>query len=183
MRLTPGQTAPDFVAKDIDGNDVRLADHAGRRVWLAFFRYAACPLCSFRIHELLAKWEEQFAKHDFELLTVWQSKAEKLEEVRERYDPPFTIVSDPDMELFKLYRVESKLGGVFGKEVIEGIKGARKIGLSVVRKWEGPATRIPADFLVEANGTIHTAFYGENVAQQIPFEDVLEFLDKTPPAA
>lgn len=183
MRLNPGERAPDFAAKDIDGNEVRLEDYAGRRVWLSFFRYAACPLCSFRIHELLAKWEDRFAQHDFALLTVWQSVPDKLEEVRDRYHPPFTLVSDPDMELFRLYRVEAKLSGVFGKEVLRGVRGARSIGVSIVRKWEGPATRIPADFLIDAQGTITTAFYGNNVAHQIPFEDVLEFLEKTPPAA
>ncbi len=53
-RLEVGQLAPDFTAVQLDGSSVRLRDFAGQNVWLAFFRWANCPLCNFRIHELLA---------------------------------------------------------------------------------------------------------------------------------
>jgi peroxiredoxin len=176
MRLQPGETAPDFSATDTEGRPISLAALRGRKVWLTFFRYAACPLCSYRVHELLAQWDQRFAPHDFTLVTVWQSQPAKLDEVKERYSPSFSLIADPDMELYRLYRVEKGIMKVFGKEVIDKISAARKAGISIVRAWEGPATRRPADFLIDSAGTIHTAFYGENVANMIPFEQVEEFL-------
>ncbi len=176
VRLQSGEIAPDFTAKTIDGEEVSLRDYRGRKVWLTFFRYAACPLCSYRIHELLTQWDSRFAGHNFELLTVWQSPPEKLGEVRERYDPAFALITDPQLELYQKYRVEKGFLKAFGKDVFEGLAGARKLGIKIVRAWDGPATRCPADFLIDEEGTIQTAFYGENVAQMIPLDDVEDFL-------
>lgn len=176
MRLQSGETAPDFSAKTIDGTELSLSEFRGRKVWLTFFRYAACPLCSYRIHELLTQWESRFASHDFELLTVWQSPPEKLGEVRERYNPSFALITDPQLELYQQYRVEKGFLKTFGKDVFESVAGARKLGIKIVRAWDGPATRRPADFLIDEQGIIQTAFYGENVAQMIPLDDVEDFL-------
>lgn len=176
MRLQVGEEAPLFQASTIDGEPVSLDDFRGRKVWLTFFRYAACPLCSFRIHELLTQWESRFAQHEFELLTVWQSPADKLEEIRTRYNPSFALITDPQLELYQQYRVEKGFLKTMGKEVFEGIQGARNLGLKIVRAWDGPATRRPADFLIDETGTIARAHYGENVAQMIPLEQVEDFL-------
>jgi len=75
--------------------------------------------------------------------------------------------------LYEKYNLEKGLTKVFGKEVFSGLLGARKAGIPVVRSWEGPPTRRPADFLISPEGTIDVAFYGENVAQMIPFDDVV----------
>ncbi len=179
MRLQVGEKAPEFTARTIDGEEVKLEDFPDRRIWLSFLRYAACPLCSFRIHELMGTWSTSFADHGVVLLTVWQSPPEKLEEIRTRYSPPFTLISDPELELFELYRVETSITGVFGKEVTEGIKGARELGLKLMRAWDGPPTRIPADFLIDQDGIIREAFYGRNVAHHIPFDQVESFLAAT----
>ncbi|MEM6994633.1 MAG: hypothetical protein AAF721_29225, partial [Myxococcota bacterium] len=51
--------------------------------------------------------------------------------------------------------------------------GARKEKIPVVRGWDGPPTRRPADFLISPQGVIELAFYGENVGQMIPLDDVV----------
>ena len=177
MRLQTGTPAPDFTAKDLDGNEISLSKLRGKPVWLAFFRYAACPLCAYRIHELLAQWEQRFAPHNFALLTVWQSKPEKLEEVRERHDPKFTLIPDPEMNVYAAYRVEKGLSKMMGMgDILDGVKGARKMGLKMVRAWEGPATRAPADFLIDPDGVLRVTHYGENVNHMIPLEDASAFI-------
>ena len=148
----------------------------GQKIWLTFFRYAACPLCCYRVHELLAQWDQRFSRYDFTLLTVWQSQPAKLEEIKQRYSPSFSLVADPQMDLYALYRVEKGMLKAFGKGVLDKLGAARKVGIDVVRAWEGPATRRPADFLIDAAGVVHTAYYGENVGDMIPFPQVEEFL-------
>ena len=61
----------------------------------------------------------------------------------------------------------------FGKEVFSGLNKARKAKTPVVRGWEGSPTRRPADFLINAEGVIEVAHYGENVGQMIPLEDAV----------
>ncbi len=51
--------APEFAVADVFGVPVRLADYRGQRLLLSFYRYASCPLCNLRVHELLqhhAEW-------------------------------------------------------------------------------------------------------------------------------
>jgi peroxiredoxin len=176
MRLQPGENAPDFSATDTEGRPVSLAALRGTKVWLTFFRYAACPLCSYRVHELLAQWDQRFARYSFSLVTVWQSTPDKLDEVKQRYAPSFSLIADPQMELYQLYCVEKGITKAFGKGVFAQMAAARKAGIDIVRGWEGPATRRPADFLIDSDGVLHTAFYGENVGNMIPFEQVEAFL-------
>ena len=43
---------------------------------------------------------------------------------------------------------------------------------------EGTKTRIPADFLINPDGTIHEVYYGEKIGDHIPFERVEAFLNR-----
>lgn len=159
----------------MDGRAVNLGALRGRPVWLSFYRYASCPLCCYRVHELLTEWDGRFRELGLLNLTVWQSPPEKLQEVIDRYQPPFDLISDPDLRLYEMYEIEKGITKVFGKDVFTGVAGARKAGIPIVRAWDGPATRRPADFLISPDGTIDVAFYGENVGQMIPFDDVVSW--------
>jgi thioredoxin-dependent peroxiredoxin len=176
-RLTPGTDAPDFTAKTVDGEEITLSRHRGGPVWLAFFRYAMCPLCNFRIHQLMQVWPKQFAPRRFTMLGVFQSPPRKLEGLVERHDPPFKVIADPDLELYTKYHLETKWAGAFGKDTRAAMKGASGAGIPLLKAWDGPANRVPADFLIDADGVIREVFYGENIAQHIPLEQVEGFLD------
>lgn len=176
-KLRVGEQAPDFTADTLDGGAVTLSELRGKPVWLAFFRYAACPLCNFRVHQLLSVWPKSFADRNFVMLGVFQSPGRKLEGLVKRHDPPFKIVSDPNLELYVKYHLESSLRGALGKDVRKALAGASKAGIPIVRPWDGPAHRVPADFLLDGHGMIKSVFYGENIAQHIPFEEVSTFLD------
>lgn len=175
-RLKIGEQAPEFSTETLSGETVNLAAYRGQPVWLAFFRYAACPLCNFRVHQLLSVWPKNFADRDFVMLGVFQSPARKLEGLVKRHDPPFQIISDPKMVLYADYRLEKSMKDAMGAEVRAAMKGATKAGIPLVRPWDGPAHRVPADFLIDKHGMIQNAFYGENIAQHIPFEEVTTFL-------
>ena len=175
-RLAPPIQAPDFTATTLEGEKITLSSLRGTAVWLAFFRYAMCPLCNFRIHQLMQVWPQQFGGREFRMLGVFQSPAKKLEGIIERHSPPFKVISDPEMELYAQYRVETSWSGMMGKDVRNGLAGALKAGIPMVKPWDGPANRVPADFLIDGDGMIRVVFYGENMAQHIPFEDVQGFL-------
>ena len=176
-RLGAGERAPDFQAQTMDGTTVRLSDYRGKPLWLAFFRYARCPLCNFRIHELVSQWAQTFAERDFTMVGVFQSPPDGLKGLMERHDPPFTVVPDPELKLYTDYRLETSMSGAMGADVRHALAGARKAKIPILHTWDGPVTRVPADFLIDGDGIIQQAFYGENIAQHIPFEDVTRFLD------
>jgi thioredoxin-dependent peroxiredoxin len=177
-RLESGQMAPSFEAKSVRGDSIRLEERIDQPLWLAFFRFAACPLCNLRIHQLVGEWPKRFAHRPFRMLGVFQSPPDKLDRYVSRHEPQFTIISNPEMDLYRLYGVESSIKKAFSGQVFKAVVGAGKAGLPLVRPPDGPAFRIPADFLIMPGGTIHTAFYGANMADHIPFETVDAWLDE-----
>jgi peroxiredoxin len=170
MRISVGELAPDFTISALDGSQVTLSGLRGQPVWLAFFRYAACPLCGYRIHELLAQWGRRFAQHRFTMLGVFQSPAEKCREAIGSKQLPFSILPDPEMNLYVLYHLESGVKGMLSMDVPRTLMAARKEGIPIFSAFQGPATRIPADFLIDAEGVVRAAFYGRNMSEHIPFE-------------
>lgn len=175
-RPIEGELAPDFSATRLDGSPVTLAEHRGRPVWLAFFRWAQCPLCNFRIHQLLSVWDRMFGATDLTMLGVFQSPAAKLEGLVERHKPPFIPIPDPEMLLYQQYGLGTSMKGLLGPQVRAAISGAREHKFPVVGPWEGPALRTPADLLIDRDGIVRVSFYGENIADHIPFERVSEFV-------
>ena len=56
--LEPGTRAPDFDLASIDGERVRLSDHAGKVVWLCFWRLG-CPPCREEMPLIRDLYEKQ----------------------------------------------------------------------------------------------------------------------------
>jgi peroxiredoxin len=172
MRISSGQEAPDFTATALDGSEITLSRLRGQPVWIAFFRWAACPFCNYRIHELLGQWERRFAQHRFTMLGVFQSPAERCSAAIGGKQLPFITIPDPEMRLYTLYQVEAGLKGMLSWNVPRTMMAARSAGISIATLPEGPASRIPADFILDGNGVVREAFYGRNITEHIPFEDV-----------
>ncbi len=173
MRLEPGHEAPDFEATLWDGGRVRLADRKGKKTWLAFFRYAGCPLCNLRVHRTLGRYAT-LAASGVELLAVFQSTPETIREYVAEQKPPFPLISDPDEGLYRLYGVETSLAGFLAPTNMLMLAVAMKAGFGPGR-MDGSKTRIPADFLIGPDLRVDTAFYGKTIGDHIPFEAVDAF--------
>lgn len=173
MRLEPGAAAPDFTATDWEGKSHRLADLPGRR-WLAFFRYAGCPLCNLRVHHLIQRHADHTAR-GLSVLAVFQSPPESIASYVGKQRPPFPLLSDPEERLYGLYGVETSLAGYLSPANLGRLAQATANGFLPGRP-DGSATRIPADFLIDAGGTIRRAYYGKVIADHLPFPDVDAFL-------
>ena len=109
MRLSQGSKAPDFEARDWNGKTIRLSAVPGKR-WLAFFRYASCPLCNLRVHQIVGKHEE-LTRGSLSVVAVFQSPSESIARNVGKQAPPFPIIADPDERLYALYGLETSLGG------------------------------------------------------------------------
>ena len=56
MPLSKGDAAPDFKIQSIDGKELTMESLKGKKVFLTFFRYAACPLCNLRAAEIKQRY-------------------------------------------------------------------------------------------------------------------------------
>jgi len=169
-----GETAPDFTAPAAGRGDATLSKLRGQRVWLAFFRYAGCPLCNMRISQMI-KDAKHYEDERLAILAVFQSPAARLERYLGPLNPPFPLVSDPAEQLYALYGLEKSLAGFLAPAVGPKLVKAMAAGF-FPRATDGSKTRIPGDFLIDENGVVADAFYGKNIGDHIPFERVESFL-------
>ncbi|MDX2136872.1 MAG: redoxin domain-containing protein [Chloroflexota bacterium] len=175
MALMSGQLAPDFETTDIHGASIAVRDFRGRRLMLAFFRFAACPYCNLRVHELMSKanlWQDHLP-----IIAVFQSPTETLLRHRNLQNFPARIIADPEMRLFHLYEGELStakfITGHFRRvpQWIQGVRaGAFDAGTTL-----GELRLVPAEMLIDEQGIIQRAYYGRDVTDHLPLRDVTRF--------
>ena len=175
-RLRPGGISPDFQAEIWDGRAFELKSMRGKKIWLAFFRYASCPLCNLRVHEMIQK-HETLKKLGVEVVTVFQSPKESIAEYVGTQKPPFPLISDPDEKLYRLYGLEASKLAFLHPGNLPLLLKAFGLGFKMGRR-EGTITRIPADFLINPDGSLHTVFYGDKIGDHIPIDLVTRFAEE-----
>jgi thioredoxin-dependent peroxiredoxin len=176
MRLKVGEKAPLFKTTDIGDVIIDLHAHRGSKVLLSFYRYASCPLCNLRINRLIKLYPD-LRKKGLKIISIFQSPKESILEYVGKQDAPFPIVPDPSQKLYKLYGVETSWLG-FAKAGLEISKLVETTKLGFLPgKVEGDMNRIPADFLIDENGIIQTAFYGKDISDHLGESEILKFVD------
>lgn len=180
MRLAPGSIVPSFSGTTYDGRVVTSRSLLGSPVWLAFYRFASCPFCNLRMHELKTR-VPAYRAAGLKLVAVFHSPPAKVAEMAQNYGDVFPIIADPDGELYRTFRVETSLLGALAPSNITRIAQARREGVLdtlTPQLPDGPISRIPADFLMDAHGVIKVAHYGKAISEHIGFKDVDAFLER-----
>lgn len=176
QQLQNGQPIPNFSVKDIHGNTISSSDYKGKKLLISFYRYAECMFCNLRINQLLQRNAEFEAAGLHQIAFFQSSKVDTLANVGKQ-QPPFPIIPDANRQVYKKYGVqEHSTTGLF--------KGALRLGKALeafkagyfIKPGKGSFTLIPADFLVNEDQTIHTAFYGSDITDHIPMEAIEHFL-------
>jgi thioredoxin-dependent peroxiredoxin len=178
MKIEPSQAAPAFVIKDINGVSVNLADYKGKKIMLSFYRNVGCPICNLRFHELQEQ-ADYFKSKGLILLAVYESSSENMREYLEGERFYATMIPNPDLSLYKLYKIEKGMGKVM-KGMFHGAMGKMKKGKKLFHKkikQDGSSSRISADFLIDENGNIKTAYYGKFVGDHLPMADIKSFVN------
>jgi len=93
--LKEGDKAPEFTAKDQDGNMVRLADLKGERVVLYFYPKDDTPgctkeACSFRDSD------DVYRKKNIRVLGVSTDDEKSHQKFISKFQLPFTLLADTD---------------------------------------------------------------------------------------
>lgn len=174
MKRTPfshGDAAPDFGAVSLDGQQLALRDFRDRKLLLAFFRYGACPLCNLRMVFLIyayPRWQEQ----GLDVVAVFESPAERLLETVAQQSIPFPVIPDPDRNLYRLYGVvPSWFGYIVGAFRFRAFRDAFQRGFPP-GKGDGAIAQLPAEFLIGPDLIIERAYYGQDIGDHLPLEEI-----------
>jgi thioredoxin-dependent peroxiredoxin len=176
QKLVVGQAAPDFEVMDTDGQKIRLSELKGQKVWLAFLRYAGCPVCNTRVHELVENHDSIRAK-GYRIIAVFESANETLGDYLSESPAPFSVVGDDKRSLFRKYGVERSfwktLRSAFSSQTKKASAEGNDRFAGKKPKRDGSLSGIPADFIIDENGIIRTAFYGTSISTHLPLSEVL----------
>ena len=170
-RLQVGDRAPTFIVPGLDGRDVAIEDFRGRKLLLAFFRYGACPLCNLRMTFLIDAYP-RWQANGLDVVAVFESPAERLLETVASQAIPFPVIPAPERPLYRLYDVvPSWWGYVVGAFRFRAFRDAFQRGFRP-GKGEGAITQLPAEFLIGPDQTIERAYYGKDIGDHLPLEEI-----------
>lgn len=175
QKLKIGEKAPNFEVISTNGDTIQLDNYKGQKVFVAFFRYAGCPVCNFRIHELIENYDLLSSK-GYRIIAIYESSNTTLNEYLKENFVPFTVIGDPQLNLYKKYGVEKSFWKMLGSAFTKQPKDAMKKGNELfTKKYErdGNLARIPADFLIDENGILTTVHYGKNIGDHLPIAEIL----------
>lgn len=178
MKVSNGQLAPDFNITDVYGKAIQLSSYQGRKVHLNFYRFAGCPFCNLRFHEI-EKMAEDYRRNNVALLSVFESSTGNIKSMMADEQFYATIIPDPDSSLYRLYDLDRSLLGLFGFLLFKGGIGKAMQGTKLYKqkvKNDGHPDRIEAEFLIGADGKVVEAYYGKNPGDNLPLAIIKNFL-------
>jgi len=151
--LKLGVTAPEFSLQNADGESVSLKSFRGKKVALFFYPKDDTPgctkeACSFRDHH------GTLARHGLVVLGVSPDSVASHIKFQQKYDLPFTLLSDPDHKVASAY-------GAWGKKKLYG------------REYDGI---LRSTFIIDEQGQIEHIF--DKVKVDSHAEDVLAAIKK-----
>ena len=136
IKLSPGDTAPDFTLPDPDGKSVTLSDLRGRKVILYFYTAASTPGCTTQacdFRDNLASLQGA----GYAVLGISPDQPAKQAKFRDEQHVTYPLLCDPDRTVLEAY-------GTYGEK-----KSYGKTVIGVIR----------STFVIDESGTIEQAQY------------------------
>lgn len=140
--LKEGDLAPEFIANDQNGNQIKLSDFRGTKVVLYFYPKDDTPgctkeACSFR------DADDVYAEKGIKVFGVSTDSEKSHQKFVTKYNLPFTLLADTDKKIVEDY-------GVYGEKSLYG------------RKYMGVNR---TTFLIDEGGKIVKVFKKVNVSE------------------
>jgi peroxiredoxin Q/BCP len=115
-----GQTAPDFEAKDQNGEKITLSQYKGKKVVLYFYPRDNTPGCTAQACDLRDNIE-RLADNGYQVIGVSTDSEAKHRNFIEKYDLPFPLIADTDNAVHELYGTW-QLKKNYGKEYMGTVR-------------------------------------------------------------
>ncbi len=102
--LKVGDKAPNFQAKDQDGNTISLNDYKGKKLVLFFYPKASTPGCTVEACNLRDNYE-RFQSLGYDILGVSADSAKRQSNFKNKYDFPYPLLADEDKSVINAFGV------------------------------------------------------------------------------
>ena len=102
--LQEGMQAPAFMLADKDGKMVSLSNFLGKKVVLYFYPKDNTPGCTRQACAFAVAYSE-FEKKNAVVIGISKDSVSSHEKFAEKYNLPFILLSDPDLQAIRAYGV------------------------------------------------------------------------------
>jgi peroxiredoxin len=165
--------APDFKAKDQNGNEIVLKDLRKKGpIVIIFYRGYWCPYCNKELQKLedsLQLIKEKGAQ----LIAITPEKQEGIEKTIEKTKAIYPIIADEDLKIMKAYDVAYQ---VDAKTVDRYKMASIDLASNNGQKPDGVYLPVPAVYIIGKDGEIKYRFFNEDYKKQAPIKDILNNL-------
>lgn len=163
--------APDFKAKDQNGNEIRLKDLLKTgKVVLVFYRGQWCPYCNKELSRLQDSL--QFIKDKgATLIAVSPELPENVSKTVEKTNAEFSILYDEKLKIMKAYDVEFELPQ-------NTVTRYRNAGLDMEKNngANGNFLPVPAVYIIDKESTITYRFFDTDYKKRPSVKELLDNL-------
>jgi AhpC/TSA family len=139
-------------------------------VHLQFRRFAGCPVCNLHLRSF-AKGHPRLVAAGVRTVAFFHSPAELMRPYQG--DLPFATVPDPDRRWYGHFGVERATFAVAHPRVVWSALRGLVSAPSNPFAGGSDQTGLPADFLIDSDGTIQGAHYGKHADDQWSLDEVL----------
>jgi len=144
MPVEEGKKAPAFTLADPKGKKVSLGDFAGKDVVVYFYPKDDTPGCTKEACGFRDRWSD-LKRRGVVVLGVSADGPDSHRKFLEKYDLPFTLLSDPDRKVMTKY-------GAYGEKMMYGKKTVGVIRSTV---WIGPDGKVRKHWARVSNAEKH----------------------------
>jgi peroxiredoxin len=184
-QLRPGSLVAARELMAVSGEPVSIPG-VKRLIHLQFRRFAGCPVCNLHLRSIVLRHDEIVAGGITEVVVFHSPEGELATHVA---DLPFALIADPDKRLYREFGVESGARALLDPRVWGPIVlGVARIAWGIVlgrdhapaNKPHGGRLGLPADLLVDGNGTVVAAKYGAHAYDQWSVDELLTLASRAP---
>ena len=151
--LEAGMKAPDFTLKNQAGEEVTLSSYRGKKVVLYFYPRDNTPGCTRQACAFAGAYDG-FRDKDIVVIGVSKDSEASHKKFAEKYELPFILVSDPQLEAIQAY------------DVWQEKKNYGKVSMGVVR----------ATYIIDEEGVIEKVY--PKAKPDTNASEILEYLNE-----
>jgi peroxiredoxin len=163
--------APDFKAKDQNGQEVRLKDLLKKgKVVLVFYRGEWCPYCNKQLQKLedsLQLIKDKGAT----LIAVSPELPENVAKTVEKTKAEYSVIYDEGLKIMKAYDVEYEVPeNVLTRYRNSGIK------IDEINGRNGNFLPVPATYVIDKEGNVTYRFFNQDYKKRPSVKEILDHL-------
>lgn len=177
-RIQCGDAISELSLPAIDGSHFTIGQVAGKRFLLSFFRFASCPFCNLRVHQLVTKFPEFSSQ--FTVVGIFDASIDELQRTAERHHSPFPILADRDNRYYQRFGVERSWLGVAKGMLLRFPQLLYSVFVKghIPLKIGGHMATMPLNLLVDEQGIVQYAHYGQDEGDHLPMAVVEAFANR-----